>query len=114
MVKVKVLPPGKFGGLAGTNLPNTLFSKAMLLVTLVLVVNVTALLIRFPELGVPICIPVAPPLVPSITTVPVPGGSILMLALATLLLMVTLLNVILPVLPLPPEIPVSWLPFPMK
>ena len=74
MVKVRVFPPGKFGGLGGTNLPKITFNCAMPLVTLVPVVSVTALLTRLPAVGVPICIPVAPPLVLASMTKPVPGG----------------------------------------
>ena len=44
---------GKLGGLAGTNFPRTVLSCAMPSVTVVVVVNVTALLVKLPRLGVP-------------------------------------------------------------
>jgi hypothetical protein len=66
---------GKLGGLGGTNLPKIKFNCAIQFVTDVLVVNVTALLTNAPAVGVPNSIPVEPPLVSTMVTIPVPSGA---------------------------------------
>ena len=49
----RVWLPGKLLGLGGTSFPNTVLICTRPSVTKVLAVRVTALLIKFPELGVP-------------------------------------------------------------
>ena len=56
VLTLKVLAPGKGGGLGGTSLPNTKFSCAIPSVTVVVVVNATALLTKYPELFAPMII----------------------------------------------------------
>ena len=56
VLKLKVLAPGNDGGLGGTSLPSTKFSCAIPSVTVVAVVNATALLTKYPELFAPIII----------------------------------------------------------
>ena len=63
---LSVWPPGKLGGLGGTSLPNTEFNCVMPSVTDVVVVNVTALLTRFPYVLVPMAMLL--PMTPTLAT----------------------------------------------